>query len=462
MSQHRRMSQHRGVVQRKMEKKYSSSANVGLNWIECSLCKEWILYENSGIKGKFDKERIEKTDFECRGCQLNLWKQEIIEWKNGMDAWKEQECCMLMMEARIVELDIRMSGIEGASALCSSENVEEKMAEVKDEQRSLSEMQKVVDESVLKLEQRMSDVEQKLISKDDKKSDLEVKDIVEKMTESVIGLETNVIKLGEKQVVFDATLAEMSITLSEVGEHQKTLEGNKVSEIHIQNLAEDWPKLERSDDGWTKVQGKQAKKQQRNMDAPGISSSQSGKVSPGFRSFADKCKNFKEGTVTIVGDSMVRGVGKHLKADNKMFSNWAFGGAKIEDIGEKLQLMGDKPDTHLIVMVGTNNLCGDGTEMIMEKHKNFVQKIKGLKLRKVTCMGILRREDITRNKDYMESKRISINMRIEELCKENKIEFLNAEIEEKSMLDWRGLHLNELGQDTVARAVFKHSTMYLN
>ena len=65
-----------------MEKKDSSSADVGLNWIECSLCKEWILYENSGIKGKFDKERIRKTYFEFRGCQfenkLNMWKQEIV------------------------------------------------------------------------------------------------------------------------------------------------------------------------------------------------------------------------------------------------------------------------------------------------------------------------------------------------------------------------------------------------
>jgi hypothetical protein len=63
--------------------------------------------------------------------------------------------------------------------------------------------------------------------------------------------------------------------------------------------------------------------------------------SKGETSFADKCKDMEAGTVLLIGDSMVRGIGQHLKADNMLFDKLDFGGAKIEDILEKLSIIGD-------------------------------------------------------------------------------------------------------------------------
>jgi hypothetical protein len=46
-----------------------------------------------------------------------------------------------------------------------------------------------------------------------------------------------------------------------------------------------------------------------------------------FVSFEEECHDKGEGTVILIGDSMVRGVGNHLHADNIMFGKLDFGGA---------------------------------------------------------------------------------------------------------------------------------------
>ena len=48
-------------------------------------------------------------------------------------------------------------------------------------------------------------------------------------------------------------------------------------------------------------------------------------------------KNKKEGTVLLIGDSLVRGVGNHLKSQHSMFNSLASGAAKIEDITKKVK-----------------------------------------------------------------------------------------------------------------------------
>jgi len=47
-----------------------------------------------------------------------------------------------------------------------------------------------------------------------------------------------------------------------------------------------------------------------------------------------------------------------------MFGSRAFGGAQIENISKKIEEMEDtfcKVDSHIVVMVGTNNLRSDGS-----------------------------------------------------------------------------------------------------
>lgn len=54
------------------------SCNEALHWIQCDTCKDWIIYENSGIKGAYCPSKVSKTKFSCKYCALNemLVKQQ--------------------------------------------------------------------------------------------------------------------------------------------------------------------------------------------------------------------------------------------------------------------------------------------------------------------------------------------------------------------------------------------------
>ena len=56
-----------------------------------------------------------------------------------------------------------------------------------------------------------------------------------------------------------------------------------------------------------------------------------------------------------------------------MFECYIFGGAKIEDISKKMK---KRKMSHIVLMVGTNNLKSDGTTMIMNKYKDLVNELK--------------------------------------------------------------------------------------
>ena len=142
-----------------------------------------------------------------------------------------------------------------------------------------------------------------------------------------------------------------------------------------------------------------------------------------------------------------------------MFESQAFGGARIEDITKKVEDMEDKARSHIVVMVGTNNLKSDGTELIMSNYKDLVRQLKAGGFRKITMVGILGRNDLS---NYNDSKRMAMNIQLKELCVQNSIEFLEIGIVKEKILDRKGLHLNFIGQDTVARCIFKHCLKFLN
>jgi GDSL-like Lipase/Acylhydrolase family len=186
---------------------------------------------------------------------------------------------------------------------------------------------------------------------------------------------------------------------------------------------------------------------------------------PGEISFAEKCKDMAEGTVLMFGSSMVRGVGNRLHDDNHLFGKLDFGGARIEDIKEKVNLIGEKSESHVVFMVGTNNLLNDHPEEICSKYKDLIKAITQQNYRKTSFVGILPRADhwMTKDKeDYIDAKRVAVNMDLAELCSENGIEYVDVEIDKARMLDRKGLHLNYRGQDVVAQQVFKHCQKFLN
>ena len=144
----------------------------------CTLCKEWILYENCGLDGKFDRVRVEKTDVVCRGCKLDkkleewtcsmhVWKSEIFEWKNDL----ESRC--VMMEARLVAIDVRMTSVEESvmSNHCRSVELGMNMNEV---QMKNGEMMNVIENNMGVLEVRLAEFDDKRVAG---------------MSESVIGLD---------------------------------------------------------------------------------------------------------------------------------------------------------------------------------------------------------------------------------------------------------------------------------
>jgi len=57
-----------------------------------------------------------------------------------------------------------------------------------------------------------------------------------------------------------------------------------------------------------------------------------------------------------------------------MFESRAFGGARKENITKKIEKMEYKVDSHIVVMVGTNNLRSDGTQLIMRNYEDLVIK----------------------------------------------------------------------------------------
>jgi GDSL-like Lipase/Acylhydrolase family len=118
-----------------------------------------------------------------------------------------------------------------------------------------------------------------------------------------------------------------------------------------------------------------------------------------------------------------------------------------------------------VFMVGTNNLLNDHPEEICSKYKDLITVIMKQKYRKTSFVGILPRADHWMNKDkedYIDAKRVAVNMDLAELCSENGIEYVDVEIDKARMLDRKGLHLNYRGQDVVAQKIFKHCQKFLN
>jgi hypothetical protein len=175
-------------------------------------------------------------------------------------------------------------------------------------------------------------------------------------------------------------------------------------------------------------------------------------------SFSEKFKSRGKETVLLVGDSMTRGIGSCLEKDSNLFSYETSSGAKIEDIENKLKHLGNKPETHLVVMVGTNNLKSDGSEIMLKKYEKLIGEAKSHQLRKISIVSILSRKDIG---DFHNSRRIGVNSRLNGLCTESGVEFVEvSDVRKNLAVD--GLHLNVRGQDLVARELFNHCKQHLN
>jgi hypothetical protein len=334
------------------------------------------------------------------------WKQEIEEWRNEVNER------LFAMEARQTKVDIKLTKLE-EKVWGNIESGEKDVASQKGMNGKIGE----IGENMVMFEERINKLDQHQVS--------------------------------------------VSEALVELGDRQLKAEGaSSAMEEQMKSLLEEWPKIGEEVE-WTEKKAKKLIRTERRNKVTDESRTNEAKQESDrpIVSFADKWKDMKEGTVLLVGDSMVRGVGTHLKKDNKMFDTLDFGGARIEDIAEKFKTIGEGPESHVVVMVGTNNLKSEGTEEIMRKYKSLIADLKQHRYKSVSMIGILQRADTS---SYMDSKRMSINIRLKKLCEKNDVKFVDIAIEKETMLDWKGLHLKWGGQDHVARAVFKHCISILN
>jgi hypothetical protein len=168
--------------------------------------------------------------------------------------------------------------------------------------------------------------------------------------------------------------------------------------------------------------------------------------------FAETFKDCPKDTVLVMGASLVKGIGRKLETNTHIVTAIGKGGAKIEDITNDVGMLEGKEHRHLVVMVGTNNIQKEGSETVLKKFKDLIEKCKQVRNRKVTVIAIPKRLDLT---GFQESRRLGVNERLEKMCREKGVEFLECEVA-RSRMSWDRVHLNELGQDEVVRKIFKH------
>ena len=133
-------------------------------------------------------------------------------------------------------------------------------------------------------------------------------------------------------------------------------------------------------------------------------------------------------------------------------------GARIEVLEDELSKLGDKQETHAVLMVGTNNVKSEGSEEILRKYENLITEAKKHKFRHISVVGILRRNDVS---SFVNSRRIGVNIRLRELCERQGISYIYKELISEH-LSRDKLHLSSFGQDEVGRTIFKHCKEYLN
>ena len=156
--------------------------------------------------------------------------------------------------------------------------------------------------------------------------------------------------------------------------------------------------------------------------------------------------------VFLVGDSLVRHVGRNLQKQCAGFDTVCKPGARIEQMFLESEKKEEKEDT-VIVQVGTNNLRMDETEEMMSKYKDMIQRLNEDRKGQVVVMGILPMQDLS---EALDSKRVEANSRLKKLCEEEMVRYCEVEFNpwKGGYLGRDGLHLNARGADMVARQLY--------
>ena len=131
-----------------------------------------------------------------------------------------------------------------------------------------------------------------------------------------------------------------------------------------------------------------------------------------------------ERTSTIyVGDSIVR------KTDRRL-GKWkdvvvCLPGARIEHVTERVEkIVGRGKRGTILVHVGTNNADKEGTTAIVRRYRDLLKRTKQARIGQIILSGILPVIG-SRNQGYRNSRRMSINRLVQQLCKEEDVGFVD-------------------------------------
>ena len=152
--------------------------------------------------------------------------------------------------------------------------------------------------------------------------------------------------------------------------------------------------------------------------------------------------------VTVIGDSMITGVRKKKNRliDNDQPNTKIYvkdhPGATVDDINSHI-IPPLKRNSDLIIMhVGTNDLVSEKTPSEISNEIIELAKCTKHGSKEVVVSGIIPR------RDKLNSKATEVNKLLQKGCQDHRVSFIdNSDFNRYKMLDARGLHLNDYGNN---------------
>ena len=153
----------------------------------------------------------------------------------------------------------------------------------------------------------------------------------------------------------------------------------------------------------------------------------------------------------FVGDSIIRKTDSRLSKVEDIVV--CLPGARIEHVAERVeQVMGTGKGGSIIVHVGTNNADREGTTAIVKNYRDLLKRTKQARVGQIILSGILPVIG-GRNQGYRNSRRMSINRLVQQLCKEEDVGFVDlwsSFVAKEEMYMRDGLHLSGKGAGVFA------------
>lgn len=186
-----------------------------------------------------------------------------------------------------------------------------------------------------------------------------------------------------------------------------------------------------------------------------------------FEALEDEMESFREINTdkhTIIGDSIIRNMGKAMnKTKHPKGTTYVHPGATINRIEERVRDMRqESKKSCTVVCVGSNDIYKKkvASQDVVEKYRELISSLKD-RFNNTVIIGTLPRHNVGQ---FALSRAIGINNKLEELCKEANIGYIDTWVDFIHNRNWfcrDGTHLNQSGTNHLATLVSKHITAQL-